>query len=173
MRDALVAAINLNIFNNHCDTVVMANIAQTVNVLQAVILTEGAKMLLTPTYHVFEMYKGHQDARQLESYVETSMVGENGCQVPNLHISASEGRDGVLVTVANLDDQNPAELDCAVSGLGKISRAEGRVLTGTIGAYNDFGAEENVKTVPLAAEVTEDGFKATLPACSVAAFTLK
>ena len=75
MRDALVAAINLNIFNNHCDTVVMANIAQVVNVLQAAVLTEGDKMLLTPTNHSFEMYRGHQNARHLESYVETFLVG--------------------------------------------------------------------------------------------------
>ena len=66
MRDALVAALTLNIFNNHCDTVVMANIAQIANVLQSMVLTEGDKLLLTPTYHVFKMYKAHQNARQLE-----------------------------------------------------------------------------------------------------------
>ncbi len=139
MRDALVSAVNLNIFNNHCDTVVMANIAQTVNVLQAVILTEGEKLLLTPTYHVFEMYKGHQDARQLESYVETTLTGEGEDQVPNLHISASEGKEGVLVTIANLSDTDSAELDCALTGIGRAASVEGRVLTGPCGAYNDFG----------------------------------
>ena len=172
MRDALVAAINLNIFNNHCDTVVMSNIAQTVNVLQAVVLTEGDKLVLTPTYHVFEMYKGHQDARQLESYVETAMIG--GSQVPDLHISASQRDDGtVLVTVANLNDTSPAELDCAVTGLGKLCEVSGRVLSGAIGDYNDFDSADNVKPAPLTAGLTDDGFKATLPACSVAAFTLK
>lgn len=173
MRDALVAAINLNIFNNHCDTVVMANIAQVVNVLQAVILTEGKKMLLTPTYHVFEMYKGHQGARQLESYVETALTGEGDSQVPNLHISASESADGVLVTVANLSDTDSAELDCALTGMEKISKAEGRVLAGDCGAYNDFGSENTVKPAPLAVELTENGFRAVLPACSVASFLLK
>lgn len=172
MRDALVAAINLNIFNNHCDTVVMSNIAQTVNVLQAVVLTEGDKLVLTPTYHVFEMYNGHQDARQLESYVETTMIGSS--QVPDLHISASQRDDGtVLVTVANLDDTSPAELDCAVTGLGKLCEVSGRVLSGAIGDYNDFDSADNVKPAPLTAGLTGDGFKATLPACSVAAFTLK
>ena len=71
MRDALVAGINLNIFNKHCDRVKMANIAQLVNVLQAVILTEGDKMIKTPTYHVFNMYKYHQDGELLDSYIET------------------------------------------------------------------------------------------------------
>ncbi len=173
MRDALVSAVNLNIFNNHCDTVVMANIAQTVNVLQAVILTEGEKLLLTPTYHVFEMYKGHQDARQLESYVETTLTGEGEDQVPNLHISASEGKEGVLVTIANLSDTDSAELDCALTGIGRAASVEGRVLTGPCGAYNDFGAEETVRPSHLAAEITDGGFKAVLPACSVAAFTVR
>lgn len=173
MRDALVSAVNLNIFNNHCDTVVMANIAQTVNVLQAVILTEGEKLLLTPTYHVFEMYKSHQDARQLESYVETTLTGEGEDQVPNLHISASEGKEGVLVTIANLSDTDSAELDCALTGIGRAASVEGRVLTGPCGAYNDFGAEEAVRPSHLAAEITDGGFKAVLPACSVAAFTVR
>ncbi len=173
MRDALVAAVNLNLFNNHCDTVVMANIAQVVNVLQSVILTEGGKMLLTPTYHVFEMYQGHQGAKQLESYVETALTGEGEHQVPNLHISSSVSDKGVLVTVANLSDTDSAKLDCALTGMGKMSRAEGRVLTGERGAFNDFGAEDRVKPVPLKAELTESGFKADLPACSVASFLLR
>lgn len=174
MRDALVAAVNLNIFNNHCDTVVMANIAQTVNVLQAVILTEGPKMLLTPTYHVFEMYKGHQGAKQLESYIETAMVGEDCCKVPNLHVSASQGDDGaVLVTVANLDDREGTALDCALGGLGRLSGITGRVLTGGTGEYNDFDAPDRVKPAAIDACLTEDGFKAQLPPCSVSAFTLR
>lgn len=62
MRDAMVASINLNIFNSHCDRISMANLAQAVNVLQALILTEGERMILTPTYHVFDLYKNHQNA---------------------------------------------------------------------------------------------------------------
>ena len=173
MRDALVAAINLNIFNNHCDTVVMANLAQVVNVLQAVLLTEGSKLVRTPTYHVFEMYQGHQGAKQLESYVETVLTGEGENQVPNLHISASQGPEGVLVTAANLDDKRPAQLDCVLAGLGQLSQVEGRVLTGGCGAFNDFGAGEIVKPAALAAAKVEEGFQAVLPPCSVAAFTLR
>ena len=173
MRDALVAAINLNIFNNHCDTVVMANIAQVVNVLQAVILTEGPKMLLTPTYHVFEMYKGHQNARQLESYVETALIGgEDAYKVPNLHISASQASDGkVLVTVANLDDENAAPLDCALSGTGAASRVTGRVISGARDACNTFDRPEQIRPTRLEnITLTAEGFRTALPACSVAAF---
>src|SRR5205807_2558198 len=65
MRDAMIAGVTLNIFNNHCDRVRMANLAQMVNVLQAVILTSGEKILLTPTYHVMEMYNVHQDAKMV------------------------------------------------------------------------------------------------------------
>jgi alpha-N-arabinofuranosidase len=176
MRDALVAAVSLNIFNDHCDTVVMANIAQLVNVLQAMVLTEGDRMLLTPTYHVFEMYKDHQDARQLESYVETSLTGADGeDRVPGLHISASQAPDGtVLVTAANLDDARGTELDCALAGLGKIERVTGRVLAGPAGAHNTFDAPENVRPVQMEdVRLTEDGFKASLPPCCVAAFQVK
>ncbi len=105
--------------------------------------------------------------------METSLIGDKENTVPNLHISASESAEGVLVTVANLDDKNSAALDCTLSGLGQASRAEGRVLTGGCGAFNDFGSEEIVKPAPLPAEMTEDGFKASLPACSVAAFLVK
>ncbi len=175
MRDALVAAVNLNIFNNHCDTVVMANIAQLVNVLQALVLTEGEKMLLTPTYHVFEMYKGHQDSKQLESYIETSLIGETEKgRVPDLHISASQLENGtVLVTVANLSDEKPAELDCALTGLGKIEKVTGRILCGKSNAYNTFDAPDRVKPAVLnGIEITDDGFCASLPVCCVAAFEI-
>ena len=88
IRDALVAGLSLNIFNNHADRVHMANIAQTVNVLQAMVLTEGAKMLLTPTYHVFEMYKVHQDATLLPTEVQ----GEG--YVPAADVTGAAGATG-------------------------------------------------------------------------------
>ena len=76
----------------------MANIAQVVNVLQSVILTEGEKMILTPTYHVFNMYKNHQEATLVESYIETKMIGiDEENQVPNLHESVSVDEKGELI----------------------------------------------------------------------------
>lgn len=173
MRDALVAAINLNIFNNHCDSVVMANIAQTVNVLQAMILTEGDKMLLTPTYHVFEMYKAHQNARQLESYAETSLLRVGDPAVPDLHVSASQQADGtVLVTVANLNDQAAAPVDCLLGGV-KAKAVSARVLAGAPAACNTFAAPGTVAPAALDVSLTGSGFSATLPPCSVAAFTVQ
>lgn len=175
MRDALVAAVNLNIFNDHCDSVVMANIAQTVNVLQAMVLTEGERMVLTPSYHVFHMYKGHQGAKQLETYAETSLVGIGDEQVPNLHVSASQAEDGkVLLTVANLSDRDEAPLEVLWSGIGRCGHVNGTLLTGDVGSYNTFDAPENVKPRAMGTDIrmTDGGFTAILPACSVAAFVI-
>lgn len=173
MRDAVVAAINLNIFNDHCDTVVMANIAQTVNVLQAMVLTQGKKMLLTPTYHVFEMYKDHQDARQLESYVETSLIGTGGNQVPSLHVSASQREDGaILITAANLSDTDRAPVTVLLPGV-KPAPVGGRVLSGAPTDHNTFDNPGAVVPRALDTTVTAEGFTAVLPPCAVAAFTVK
>lgn len=173
MRDALVAAVSLNIFNNHCDTVCMANIAQMVNVLQAMILTEGDRMVLTPTYHVFRLYRDHQGARQLESYAETTLIGEGEDRVPDLHISASEGTDGsILITVANLDDRAARPLTVLLGG-ARAAGVTGQLLTGAAGACNDFAAPDRVSPKPLDARLTDTGFTAELPPCSVAAFRVQ
>ena len=175
MRDALVAAVNLNIFNNHCDTVVMANLAQTVNVLQALLLTEGEKLVLTPTYHVFDLYKGHQGAKQLESYAETRLIGE-GAAVPDLHVSASQAEDGsVLVTAANLGAADPVPVECLLSGLpGGKRRVTGRVLSGAADGCNTFDRPGNIAPRGLEGiDATDEGFRAVLPPCSVAAFTVE
>ena len=113
MRDALVAGINLNIFNKHCDRVRMANIAQLVNVLQAVILTEGEKMLLTPTYYVFCMYKEHQGAKLLESCITTEKIGlEKENMVPNLNESVSIDKEGKIhITITNLSLTEDYQID--------------------------------------------------------------
>ncbi len=173
MRDALIAAVSLNIFNDHCDTVVMANIAQTVNVLQSMILTEGDRMLLTPTYHVFGLYKGHQGARQVECYAQTKLVGPEADAVPQLHASASQNAEGdLLLTVANLDEAQSCPVECIVPGMS--ARAiEALVLAGDARAHNTFDAPQAVQPRPLAVTRAADGFTATLPPCSVAAFTLK
>ncbi len=172
IRDALVAAINLNIFNNRCDTVVMANIAQTVNVLQAMVLTEGPKMLLTPTYHVFDMYKAHQGARQVETYAETKLLNCGDWQVPDLHVSASEAADGkILLTAVNLSDTDDTPVEVLLAG---AARASGTVLSGAPGAHNTFDAPETVKPAPLSGIEAGDGtVRFTLPACGVAAVEIE
>ena len=152
----------------------MANIAQMVNVLQAVILTEGDKMVLTPTYHVFDLYKNHHDATLLSTYAETECVGTEEDKVQNITVSSSVDANGVVhITAANLS----ATEDCPVelTLLGKCGgKASGRILTGGIAAYNDFDCPETVK-IQVFEEITEkDGaFCFTLPACSVVEITVK
>lgn len=175
MRDAMVAALTLNIFNAHSDRVQMANIAQMVNVLQAVILTEGEKMLLTPTYHVFDLYKHHQDATLLESTVETDKVGALlGEQIPQLTLSASEDEAGVMhITAANMSATDACPVDCALLGR-KAGKVSARILTGAMDAYNTFENPENVVLQDFTGvSVADDGLKFTLPACSVVEITVE
>src|SRR4029450_1184281 len=94
LRDAVVAAINLNIFSQHTDRVKMANIAQMVNVLQAMILTQDEKMVLTPTYCVFEMYKGFKDAVHLPLEISSPEYKHGTYTVPSVHAAAARGADG-------------------------------------------------------------------------------
>jgi alpha-N-arabinofuranosidase len=125
LRDALVAGIHFNSFNNHADRVRMANIAQTINVLQSVILTEGAKMILTPTYHVFDMYKVHQDAVKLPVYVESEDVGA----IPAISASASvDGENRIHVSLTNIDPRNDRKLTLELRGV-PLSSISGKIIT--------------------------------------------
>ncbi len=174
MRDALVAGINLNIFNKHSDVVVMANIAQLANVLQAVILTEGEKMLLTPTYHVFDMYKAHQDAVLLESFIETKRVGTDTNTVPNLHESVSVTQDGrINITLCNLSLNESYRIDTEIAGF-RAADIQGRILTGAISDHNTFETPEQVKPKEFAQfSATDRGLTLEIPAVSVVSLTLK
>ncbi|MBQ9251485.1 MAG: alpha-N-arabinofuranosidase [Clostridia bacterium] len=169
MRDALVAAITLNIFNHHCDRVIMANIAQTVNVLQSIILTEGEKMILTPTYHVFDLFQPHQDAKEVDCFVQAEQTGLEGWLLEQVSASASEKEGIYTVTVANLDAEQPEAL--RITGL-QAKQAQALVLTGEIHEKNDFECSP-LAVQPLAAKVEENGDVAlTLPPCAVARVTL-
>ena len=145
IRDALVAGINLNIFNKHCDRVIMANIAQMINVLQAVILTDGSRMIKTPTYHVFNMYKYHQDAELLESFIETKQIGLNDeYMVPNLTESVSLGTDGKIhATVTNLSCDEDYELKVMLKDTD-IKAVKGEIVGGEIHLHNTFDEPDNV-----------------------------
>ncbi len=173
MRDAMTAALTLNIFNRHSDRVVMANIAQMVNVLQAVILTEGEKMVLTPTYHVFDLYQSHQDATLLGSFVEASEIGTGEDKVKNLTVSASEDKDGAIhITLANLSDEEACPVELTLEGKNS-GKTAGRILSGNMGDYNDFENPEKVTVRPFAAITAgKDNLRFTMPACSVLELTV-
>jgi alpha-N-arabinofuranosidase len=174
MRDALIAGVNLNIFNKHSDRVQMANIAQLVNVLQAVILTEGENMLLTPTYHVFDLYKVHQDATLVESYIESSQIGVDKWNVSEVTESASVDANGKLnITLCNLDLKNEKEIDATIFAF-KGSKVVGEIITGKIDAHNTFENKEIVKAEVFdGATLTDEGFKVKIPAASVVRLTIE
>ncbi len=169
LRDALVAGVTLNIFNQHCDRVRMANIAQTVNVLQAMILTDKEKMLLTPTYHVFEMYSVHHDATWLPTEVRSAAYPFENESIPGVNVSASRDRAGKIhVSLCNLNAVQPSSIACELRG-AKAKRITGRVLTAAeITAHNTFDQPERVKPADFKeAQLTPTGFLAKLPARSV------
>ena len=175
LRDALVAGITLNIFNQHADRVRMANIAQTVNVLQAMILTDQEKMVLTPTYHVFEMFTVHHDAKLLPTELQCADYPSGDDKIPGVNVSASRDAAGKIhVTLCNLNPNAAAEVTCALPG-AKAASLTGRVLTAAqITAHNTFDQPENVKPAEFTAfHTTDDGFATTLPAKSVVALEIQ
>ncbi len=169
MRDALVAGINLNLFNKNCDRVKMANIAQMVNVLQAVILTDGDRMVKTPTWHAFNLYKFHQDAELVESSVETVETGlEEGFMIPNLSESVSLGKDGRLhVTLTNASLTDAADIQ-AIFSETQVKSVKAAVLTGSMKAHNTFDTPDTVHAQEFT-DLTVNGNQVsfTAPACSV------
>ena len=177
IRDALVAGLHFNIFHEHADRVQMTNIAQTVNVLQAMILTEGEKMLLTPTYHVFDMFKVHHDASllQVDGQFEQYQLGEKS--LPQVSVSASKDKDGkVHISLCNLDHKNEADLNLELRGLElSASKVSGKILTASeMDAHNTFEQPENVKPVEWTdVKIEKQSLAAKLPAMSVAILTLE
>ena len=171
MRDALVAAVSLNIFNRRSKRVKMANLAQAVNVLQALILTDGEKLIKTPTFHVFDLFKEHQDGECVYCHTQNENLRE-GKNVPMISSSASV-RDGVLtVTIANCSLDESAEIECDICGSGAKS-VSARTLTGEVHTCNDFDAPERLVTTELEAKLENGKLRVTLPACSVSCITLK
>ncbi|GHU73144.1 alpha-N-arabinofuranosidase [Bacteroidia bacterium] len=145
MRDAFVAALSLNIFNKYTDRVQMANIAQIANVLQSMVLTKGNKMLLTPTYHVFEMYKVHQDATYLPLDITTETREIRGRNVQNVSVSASKKGDAINITLANIDLEKAQEITIDLSDY-KVKNVSGRILTSKqITGHNTFENPDLVK----------------------------
>ena len=171
MRDAIVAACNLNIFNRHSKRVIMANLAQAVNVLQALILTEGEKMIKTPTYHVFDLFSSHQDGELVYCYCSDETAG-NDTKIPMISSSASV-KDGVMtITLANCSLEDSAEISCGLAGF-ECSEASARILTADVHDFNDFDAPERVAPTEYSVKLENGAVSAELPPCSVVCVTLK
>jgi alpha-L-arabinofuranosidase len=175
MRDAMIAGVTLNIFNNHSDRVRMANLAQTVNVLQAVILTDKEKMILTPTYHVMEMYKVHQDARLLNVKFNNKRYSYNKESLPAISISASADSAGVMhISVVNIDAHKGQQVKIK-TGTKKISGITGRVLRSErLQDHNTFEAPDKVTPVAFNdLKVKDDYIELSIPPFSVVVLEVK
>ncbi len=146
VRDALIAGITLNIFNKHSDRVKIAALAQMVNVLQSVLLTEGDKMIKTPTYHVMHMYRHHQGAKLLESSVTgIDEIGTDEWKVPKVTESVSKDKDGIItITLNNLSIESAEDVEVQLAN-GVYKVVEARIVTNSdMHAHNTFEAPEEV-----------------------------
>jgi alpha-N-arabinofuranosidase len=178
MRDALVAALNLDIFVRGADVVAMANIAQTVNVLQAMILTRGERMVVTPSYHVFEMYRHHQGGESVRVLVDSPTAGTGGAVDPPMVAGSASLKAGRLfLTLTNTHIEQTADVEIVLLGADgpSVRRAEGRQLTG--GDVHDHNSIERPQAVRPADVLPswKGGDRSTLrlPAHSVSAFELE
>ena len=176
LRDALIAGITLNVFNKHCDRVKIAALAQMVNVLQAVILTEGDKMVKTPTYHVMHMYRYHQGASLIESAV--TGAGETGAgkwTVPKITESVSKDGEGIItITLNNLSIETAEGMEIKLADNG-YKVIEAKVVTNTdIHAHNTFEAPEQITEQEFTGYTEhEDHISVKLPASSVTVLRVK
>lgn len=175
LRDAFVAALTLNIFNKYTERVKMANIAQVVNVLQAMILTDGPKMVLTPTYYVFDMYKVHMGATNLPIDIQCDSLVSNFRKFAVVSVSASKDAKGLIhITLANIDPDKEQKIDIDLANL-KIKSVSGTILTAkTIDAYNTFDDPKAVvPEVFRGAKVIKSGLSVTVPAKAIISLELK
>jgi alpha-N-arabinofuranosidase len=168
LRDALSAAIILNTFNAHARRVKMANLAQTVNVLQAMILTRDDQIVLTPTYHVFDLYQVHQDSQLLTTHVQNRPYRFDGEELGRLSVSASRKGTKMHVSMANLDPRQDEPLEVTVRGV-RVSGPKGRVLTADkMDAHNSFEQKDRVQpTVFTNFQTSQKGWTMVVPAESV------
>ena len=174
MRDAIVAGLNLNVFHKHADRVRMTNIAQMINVLQAMVLTDKEKMLLTPTYHVFEMYKPFQNATLLPTELTTPDYKLGEVAIPAVSASAARGADGALVlSLVNTDPNKPARVTAKISGAAAKKMSARVLTTPAMNAHNTFDAPNAVQPSNFkGGKAKGDGWVFDLPAKSVVVVTL-
>ena len=175
LRDALIAGTTLNIFNNHSDRVRMANLAQTVNVLQAVILTKGRQMLLTPTYHVFDLYKVHHDAKYLPVQLTTPDYSIDGQKIPAVNVSASQDSTGVVhISFVNLDPNAAITVKLSLKDVSWNSVTGEMITSGKVSDINTFEQPKNITISKfIAARKEGDYLKVSLPPKSVVVLELK
>ena len=175
MRDAMIAGLSLNIFNNHCDRVRMANLAQMVNVLQAVILTKEEKLVLTPTYHVMEMYNVHQDAQMIPLSITSNDYVFGDKKIQAVSASASKDKNGTThISLVNMDANKEQEVQISLGTLNAKS-VTGRILqSAKLQDHNSFDNPGKLKpSVFNNAMLNGNSLSIKLPPFSVVVLALK
>jgi alpha-N-arabinofuranosidase len=173
-RDAIVAALNFNIFIRHAERVHGANIAQMINVLQAMIFTEGDKMVLTPTYHAFRMYVPFQDAVRLPVEFEAGKFQADSIIIPRVDAIAAKGKDGnIYVAITNIDPENTASITLPFEGYSITSASGETLFASEIDAINTFEAPENVKPQAINSVVSGSDVSITVQPQSLTVLTIK
>lgn len=174
LRDAILASLNLNIFARHADRVRMANIAQMINVLQAMILTDKEKMLLTPTYYVYKMYVPFQDATFVPVDFDPGTVHRDGITLPRIDAIAARDSSGKLwIEITNIDPEKPITIDAAINGQS-VKSASGETLTATaVDSINTFAAPNTVLPKPVSAMVKDGRLTLTVEPKSVTVIGLE
>jgi alpha-N-arabinofuranosidase len=175
IRDAMIAGVTLNIFHNHCDRVRMANLAQAINVLQSVILTKKEKMILTPTYHVMEMYNVHQDATMIPVKIISNDYIFGTEKLTAVSASASKDSTGVMhISLVNIDANHPQDISIDIKG-AKSSAVTGRIITSKkLNDFNSFDEPNKIEPVDFKdAKISNNTLQVKLPPFSVVVLTLK
>jgi alpha-N-arabinofuranosidase len=174
IRDAILASLNLNIFARHADRVRMANIAQMINVLQAMILTDKEKMVLTPTYYVFKMYVPFQDATFVPVSMDAGAFTQGGISLPRIDAIAARAADGrLLLEITNLDAENPVTIDADMPGITAKS-ASAETLTGAaVDSINTFASPNTVVPKPAAVKIQNGKLSLTLAPRSVTVISIE
>ncbi|MBD8548131.1 alpha-N-arabinofuranosidase [Sphingomonas sp. CFBP 8760] len=175
LRDAVIAGLSLNIFNRHADRVRMANLAQMVNVIQSLVLTRGGEMVVTPTWHVFDLYKVHQGATQIPVDIGTPDYVEGDSRMPQVSVSASRDAGGVLhLSIVNLHPDRPAPVTATLAGVAGRGATAETLTAGRIDTRIEFGKADPFIPVPLdGVRLADGGLALTVPARSVTMVTIR
>ena len=171
MRDALIAGLTLDTFHRHADKIAMANVAQLVNCIQTLFLADGDRFCVTPTYHVFDMYKAHHGAEAVRTEFAAPSIGYTlegkGRSLVRLAGAASKRDGAVTLTAVNLSHGEPLETSVALDGAA-VKGAQALVLAGpSVQAHNSFAAPDAVKPAELAVRTSGGELRFTMPAASV------
>ena len=173
IRDALVAALNFNIFIRHADRVQAANIAQMINVLQAVILTDKEKMILTPTYHAFRLYVPFQNATRIDLDFDKGSYQIDGIELPQIDAIAALGEDGqTYIAITNIDPKNTVNIELSLDGQAITSAKGESIYASTINAINTFEKPDNVSPKEVKVNVKRNQLSVTLQPQSVTVLTV-